>query len=291
MELVFRLQPSARQRLLRHLIAGWVLCCLGLTPSHGLAQNLLSSNSAAPLPVYREDRILIQPKAGVSPNALAGFHASRNSEVLRSFEAMGGLQVLSLPNGETVPNAIAHYEQSGLVQFAEPDYVRQLAITPNDPGYTNNSLWGLQKTDAPTGWDVMTSASNVVVAVLDSGVRYTHEDLASNMWVNPEDNGHGWNAITWTNEVSDDARDGHGTQMSGVIGAVGNNGKGIAIMGLRVIIIEIIDHFFNANCIRYRFLALGDEPSDIAVRCCIHINRKSGKRIGQRIFIPVFMDG
>jgi subtilisin family serine protease len=64
--------------------------------------------------------------------------------------------------------------------------------------------------------------------VLDSGVRYTHEDLVVNMWVNPRDGGHGWNAITATNDPWDDSSDGHGTQMAGVIGAVGNNGKGLA---------------------------------------------------------------
>jgi subtilisin family serine protease len=64
-----------------------------------------------------------------------------------------------------------------------------------------------------------------VVAVLDTGVRYTHEDLASNMWVNPNDGSHGWNVITGTNDPNDDQ--GHGTSVAGVLGAVGNNGKGV----------------------------------------------------------------
>ena len=67
-------------------------------------------------------------------------------------------------------------------------------------------MWGLnnsgQNGGTPTriltprkAWDVLTSASNIVVAVVDSGIRYTHEDLAANMWVNPADGSHGWNAI------------------------------------------------------------------------------------------------
>jgi subtilisin family serine protease len=65
------------------------------------------------------------------------------------------------------------------------------------------------------------------MAVLDTGVRYTHEDLASNMWVNPVDQSHGLNALTGTTDPSDDSGDGHGTMVAGVLGAVGNNGKGV----------------------------------------------------------------
>jgi len=75
-------------------------------------------------------------------------------------------------------------------------------------------------------------SSNIVVAVLDTGVRYTHEDLASNMWINPTDGGHGWNALSGTNDPADDS--GHGSLVAGVLGAVGNNGKGVVGVAWRV---------------------------------------------------------
>jgi len=165
------------------------------------------------------------------------------------------LQVVSLAAGETVPDCIAQYQDSGLVEFAEPDYERHLDLTPNDPRYADGSLWGLYNfgqsggtphadIDAAGGWDTATSASNIVVAVLDSGIRYTHEDLAANMWVNPRDGGHGWNALTGTNTPLDDQ--GHGTMMAGVLGAVGNDGKGMVGVAWRVQIMAC-KCFNNAN--------------------------------------------
>jgi subtilisin family serine protease len=153
-------------------------------------------------------------------------HATQNTKVLQTIDRIGGLQNIAVPEGETVPSLVAKYQKSGLVRFAEPDYVGHTAsTTPNDPKYVDGTLWGLNTIDAPHGWDVLTSASNIVMAVLDTGVRYTHEDLASNMWVNPTDQSHGLNALTGTTDPNDD--NGHGTQVAGVLGAVGNNSKGV----------------------------------------------------------------
>src|SRR5262249_14509962 len=148
------------------------------------------------------------------------------------------------------------FQQSSLVAFAEPDFIVQAVLEPNDFRYTDGSLWGLHNTgiyggvpgagiDAPRGWDIQDAASRIVVAVIDSGVRYTHEDLAANMWVNPGESGkdtlgldksnngldddgdgfvddvHGINAILGTGIPLDDY--GHGTHVSGTIGGVGNN--------------------------------------------------------------------
>ena len=144
---------------------------------------------------------------------------------MRTFARIGNLQVIRVPKSETVASLIAAYERSGLVEFAEPDYLGQIAATPNDPRYMDHTLWGLDKIAAPAGWDVLTSASNIVVAVLDTGVRYTHEDLAANMWVNPNDGSHGLNVVAGNTDPNDDNV--HGTGVAGVLGAVGNNGKGV----------------------------------------------------------------
>lgn len=124
--------------------------------------------------------------------------------------------------------------------------------TPNDPFFVDGTQWALHNVgqngglpgadiDAPEAWDTRRTAANVIVAILDSGVRYTHEDLAANMWVNPgeipgngkddDHNGyiddvHGIDALRDSGDPWDER--GHGTHVAGIIGAVGNNGRGLA---------------------------------------------------------------
>jgi len=200
-----------------------------------------TTNSPA---AYRADQILIKPKVGVAASTLEAFHAGHGVAVKHRYRS-GGTQLITVPPGETVQDLIAKYNKSGLVDFAEPDYtVYPDATMPNDPAFVNGTLWGLYNygqnsgtpgadIDAPDAWDVLTSASNIVVAVLDSGIRATHQDLAANMWVNPVDGGHGYNAFDGTNDPSDDSTS-HGTMVAGVLGAVGNNGVGVCGVAWRV---------------------------------------------------------
>ena len=151
--------------------------------------------------------------------------------------------MLVVPPGKTVANLIESYAQSGLVEFAEPDHARQLALASNDPRYTDGTLWGLNNTgqgggvwdadiDATESWDVLNSASNIVVAVIETGIRRTHKDLITNIWINPVDSSYGWNALADTNNLADD--EGHGSLVSRVLGATGNNRKGVVGVAWRV---------------------------------------------------------
>src|SRR5207248_1407113 len=97
----------------------------------GLAQLAIPLPLSSASPLYSEDRILIQPKPEISPTALNNFHAAQKVELLRTFEGIGRLQVLRVPEGETVPGLITKYSLSGLAEFAEPDYIRAAAATPN----------------------------------------------------------------------------------------------------------------------------------------------------------------
>lgn len=213
---------------------------------------------------FHPRRILVQPRAGVDLNLLAEFHSSGRSLVLRSYARLGHLQVVQLSETESVVAALARFRQSELVHFAEPDYRAAAAATfPNDPRFQDGTLWGLHNygqgaglpdadVDAPEGWDVLRSASNVIVALIDSGVRYTHEDLASNLWTHPQDGGHGFNAITGNTNVWDD--NGHGTHLAGIVGAAGGNAKGVVGVAwqLPVMACKFLDNFgdgFNSDAV------------------------------------------
>jgi len=210
------------------------LVMLGLMiPGFGAAP-AQTAGLAPPAAAYRSDRILVMPGADAAA-ALTYWQSSRQVQILERFPGLGGLQVVSVPKGETVAGLIQKLGSSGLVRYAEPDYLRTLDLIPNDPQITNGTAWALNNfgqgggvadadIDAPEAWDVLTSASNIVVAMIDSGILSTHEDLAANVWNNTGGTGYGWNALL-DNEAPADG-DGHGTMMAGVIGGVGNNGKG-----------------------------------------------------------------
>jgi subtilisin family serine protease len=102
--------------------------------------------------------------------------------------------------------------------LVEPNYYVNAALTPNDPLWA--SQWGLPKVRADLAWDIELGKRSVIVAVIDTGIDYSHEDLAENYLPSGYD---------WVNHDSDPQDDnGHGTHVTGIIGAVTNNGVGIA---------------------------------------------------------------
>lgn len=118
----------------------------------------------------------------------------------------------------------------------------------NDPAI--NMAWGLKKTDAGRAWSVSKGSKNIVVAVIDTGADVHHEDLDTNIWVNPGESGldakgrdkasngidddgngfiddvHGWNFVSNNGTLTDNH--GHGTHIACIIGAKAGNGKGIS---------------------------------------------------------------
>jgi thermitase len=130
-----------------------------------------------------------------------------------------GLFVLDLPDQAdevAFANALQHQPE---VEFAELDRIVQPAdVTPNDPWFAN---WEghLRRIQAPTAWSTTVGSSNVVIAILDTGVDANHEDLAGKIVP-------GWN--TYNNNSSTMDVSGHGTAVAGTAAAASNNGVGVA---------------------------------------------------------------
>jgi len=119
---------------------------------------------------------------------------------------------------EKVQILVGYLHLAGLSTYIEPNCKVELTITPNDPLWPYQ--WGPKKIKAHLAWDTEVGDPSVLVAVIDTGIDYTHEDLADNYvalgydWVNDDEN------------PMDDH--GHGTHCAGIIAAVLNNEKGIA---------------------------------------------------------------
>ncbi len=141
-----------------------------------------------------------------------------------------GLRLVSVSPDATMKAVEAFKTQAGVI-YAEPDYLTQTELTPNDPNF--GSQYGLTRIDAPNAWNTTTGSNNIVVGVIDEGIDIVHEDLAANIFTNPAPGSiagisgdlHGYDFVHNSGTIP---AENHGTHVSGIIGAVGNNGKGIA---------------------------------------------------------------
>ncbi|MEM3690618.1 MAG: S8 family serine peptidase, partial [Candidatus Micrarchaeia archaeon] len=158
-----------------------------------------------------------------------------------SIKDLDRLYILKLPRNSDIKKIVEEYNKDPSVEYAEPDYVVRAVEVPNDPYFYLQ--WGLNNSgqlsgtpgadvDALDAWDIINGSDDVVVAVIDTGVDYTHPDLEDNMWTNPIDGSHGWDFYNNDNDPMDDY--GHGTHCAGIIGAVGNNSVGVAGVNWRV---------------------------------------------------------
>lgn len=205
---------------------------------------------------YREGELLVKFRSGVIAASSLRAHQSVGATRIRRFSMINAEHV-KLPAGMSVRDAITRYMQDPDVEYAEPNYIRSIRsltpspVIPNDPLF--GQQWALRNTGAGGGtpgadinatnaWDITTGSSTVVIAEIDTGIDYNHPDLTGNIWSNPgeanctngldnDGNGfindcRGWNFVANTNTPLDNS--GHGSHVAGIIGAMGNDGIGVA---------------------------------------------------------------
>jgi subtilisin family serine protease len=187
-------------------------------------------------PAFHPSRVLVRFRNGAASDFLPG------SPSARGFPGDRNLHLVQNPPGISVAEAVARYRANPNVLYAEPDHVVKIVATPTDPLWSKQ--WDMTKISAPTAWNTQTDSSSVVVAVIDTGIDFTHPDLEANLWTN-SDGSHGFDCTKGrcTKGGSDDF--GHGTHVAGTIGAAANNGIGIAGINWSVKLVSL--KFLDAN--------------------------------------------
>jgi len=222
-------------------------------PSFSSTKPIVARQPQSPAP-YRDHELLVRFRAGTSElvkDTISAAHGARRKKQGRS---ESGLERLDLSTGRDVRTAALELLLNSQIEFAEPNFlISKEDVQPNDPQL--NAQWALRNTgqnggqygsdiNATTAWQTTTGSSATVIAVIDSGIDFTHLDLVNNQWTNPNsaDSGdlHGWDFITNSGEIQDEQ--GHGTAVAGIIAAEGNNSLGItgvmwraSVMSLRVL--------------------------------------------------------
>jgi subtilisin family serine protease len=223
---------------------------------------------------FGRPEVLVKFRSGVSRETIDALTARLHDRIEDRIENAPGWESIDDLDNEDAAAIVAQYSQLPEVEYAEPNYEIRLPdaidsplapIRPKDPQFAQQ--WALANTGQRGGkegadisamfaWAKTTGSEKVVVAVLDSGVDYTHDDLANNIWVRPSnmepyhddelgtiEDVNGFNAIENASDPMDE--NGHGTHCAGIIGAEGGNDIGIAGVNWKVRIMPL--KFMNAG--------------------------------------------
>lgn len=217
---------------------------------------------------YKDGELLVKFKSGIKASSSLRTHQAIGASLKKKYSIIPNLELVVLPEGLSVKDAIVTYMSDPNVEYVEPNYIRSaLETIPNDQLFGDQ--WALRNTGqyaagtdgadikATLAWDISQGSHNTIIAVLDTGIDYNHVDLIENIWRNwgetscvdsldNDNNGYiddciGWDFTTCeefddtgtcitTKTEDNDPMDGygHGTHVAGIIGAETNNGIGIA---------------------------------------------------------------
>ncbi|MFQ5648313.1 MAG: S8 family peptidase [bacterium] len=230
---------------------------------------------------FMPGEVIIKFKTDQAPRSVDNLLSSVGIQVVKRFDEISALQC-NITSKKSVLKTIEECRAISTVEYAEPNYIYKASIVPNDPRF--NDLYGMRQIDAPEAWDLQKGSKSVIVGVIDTGVDTDHPDLKDNIWSNTGESGggkesngvdddgngfvddfRGWDFINDDNNPFDD--NDHGTHVSGTIGAVGDNNKGVVGVNWNVSIMPL--KFLDGN---------GSGTTDDAVEAIIY-----GTRMGARV--------
>ena len=279
------------------------MVALPATPAAAAAARTRAAQSAAE---QRNGELLVRFREGVDEGKRNEIVAGRGARRARKLKGANRLERIELAPGDTPEAAQAALVANAEVEVVEPNFVVRSDQTTLTNDARSSEQWALDNTGAGGGlvgsdiraaaaWRTTTGATSTVIAVVDSGVDFSHPDLANNRWTNAgekkadgkdedrntyTDDLHGWDFVADTGTISDPH--GHGTAVAGIIAAQGDNHTGISgvmwragLMSLRVLdstgrgdtaaVVEAIDYAVahGASVIN---LSLGTEGESVFLR-------------------------
>lgn len=193
---------------------------------------VLAGADAMGRPRFVPGRILVKTRTGISETNFTGKLRAHEARIRRTLRHLN-IRVVTVPEAQA-DATLAALRNDPDVEFAERDYLAAAAFVPYDPDLLAGKQWYLSQIGAEQAWDFTSGRSNVVVAVLDSGIDASHADFAGQVLS-------GYNFISDDNDTADDF--GHGTAVAGAIAAAGDNGIGIAgvAYGCRLLPVKVMD--------------------------------------------------
>jgi len=219
-----------------------VFAALGTPPSAAPA-----SEAAPPPPSFAPERaasartgdVIVRFRRGTELTAMGGAIAQASTS-LQASTAGSGLLLVKPQAGESVDDVVARLRANPAVEFAEPNTTVHATLTPNDTLYASSQQARLTQIGVPSAWDTTTGGAGTTVAVLDTGVDATHEDLSGRVLA-------GYNFVAGNTNAADDHW--HGTFVAGIIAGHANNGKGIAgiCWSCNILPVKVLDASGSGN--------------------------------------------
>lgn len=239
-------QYNRKIMILGILLIGLMVAPLSQQPVFSRGKELVFPEGSQ----FREGEVMVR-LSDRNRSTLQSLQASLGgADVGREFgflsDSRGRTYVLLCSSGKSTLEMLDLLSADSRVEAACPNFIRRKTEIPNDAKWERQ--WNMRKVSAPEAWDITAGDPSVIVGVIDTGVDYTNEDLKQNMWRNPgeipgnhvDDDGNGYiDDFYGFNFAADEPANGwdpmdtddHGSHVSGIISARGNNGIGISGTG------------------------------------------------------------